>query len=118
MITSPPSTRYPLGDHRVSGRRLLRALKRVLGRLGLPGHLHTFRHAFISKSLMAGIPEAVVRDWVGHVDRDILRLYTHIASAASQEAMRRFASPPAGLPKEEVGGALLPNGRLKRKSAI
>jgi hypothetical protein len=33
----------------------------------------------------------VVREWVGHVDRDIMRLYTHIASVASQAAMRCFA---------------------------
>src|SRR5207245_1975003 len=83
----------------VSERRLLSALKRVLLRLGLPGHLHTFRHAFISRALTAGIPEAVVREWVGHVDRDILRLYTHIASATSQAAMRRLTAESAG-PKE------------------
>ena len=100
VVTSPPSPRYPRGDHQLSERRLLLALKRVLKGLGLPGHLHTFRHAFISKSLMAGIPEAVVRDWVGHVDRDILRLYTHIASVESQAAMRRFA----GEGKEGSGG--------------
>jgi hypothetical protein len=63
----------------------------VLSALGLTGHLHTFRHAFISRSLAAGIPEAVVREWVGHVDRDVLRLYTHIVSATSQEAMRRLS---------------------------
>jgi len=101
VITSPPSPRYPRGDHQLSERRLLRALKRVLRDLGLPGHLHTFRHAFISKSLMAGIPEAVVRDWVGHVDRDILRLYTHSASAASQAEMRRFAGEPPGNSRKE-----------------
>jgi hypothetical protein len=72
----------------------LRALKRVLAGLGLTGHLHTFRHAFISKSLTAGVPEAVVREWVGHVDRDILKLDTHIASAASRAAMRRFVGEP------------------------
>jgi len=122
VVTSPPSTRYPLGDHQVSERRLLRALKRVLGRLELPGHLHTLRHAFISKALLAGIPEAVVREWVGHVDRDILRLYTHIASAASQEAMRRFASQPAEVPKkgeisqEDQGDRLAGSAQFQNKT--
>lgn len=58
---------------------------------GLKGHLHTFRHAFISAALTKGTPEAVVRRWVGHVDPEILNLYTHIADQASQEAMRRLA---------------------------
>jgi integrase len=95
-VTAPPSPRYPRGDHQVSERRLLGVLKRILGRLGLPGHLHTFRHAFISSALTRGIPEAVVREWVGHVDRDIMRLYTHIASEASQAAMRRFSGEADG----------------------
>ena len=55
-------------------RKMLKELKAVLKTLGLPGHLHTFRHAFISKSLTAGIPEAVVRDRVGQVEPEILRL--------------------------------------------
>jgi integrase len=99
-VTAPPSPRFPRGDHQVSERRLLTALKRVLRGLGLAGHLHTFRHAFISRSLTAGIPEAVVREWVGHVDRDILRLYTHIASVDSQAAMRRLTDE---LARSKVG---------------
>jgi integrase len=100
VVTAPRSSRYPRGDNQLSDRRLLCALKRVLDRLGLPGHTHTFRHSFISKSLTAGIPEAVVRDWVGHVDRDIMRLYTHIASPESQAAIRRLANEPE--PRKEL----------------
>jgi len=58
---------------------------------GLKGHVHTFRHAFISHALVGGVPEASVREWVGHVDAEILRHYTHIASASSQAAMQRLA---------------------------
>jgi integrase len=90
VVTAPASERYPAGDHQVSERRLLAALKRDLKKLGLRGHLHTFRHAFISRALTNGIPEAVVRAWVGHVDADVLKLYTHIADADSQAAMRRL----------------------------
>jgi site-specific recombinase XerD len=95
VVTAPPSPRYPRVGRQVSERRLLGVLKRVLGRLSLEGHLHTFRHAFISTALTKGVPEAVVREWVGHVDRDIMKLYTHIASEASQAAMRRFAGEAA-----------------------
>jgi integrase len=104
VVTAPASRRYPHGDHQVSERRMLLNLKRVLIGLGFRGHLHTFRHAFISAALTKGIPEAVVREWVGHVDRDTIRLYTHIDSSSSQEAMRRLVGePPAGpLRGEEV----------------
>jgi hypothetical protein len=39
----------------------------------------------------SGIPEAIVRQWVGHVDREVTKLYTHIADEASQAAMQRLA---------------------------
>jgi site-specific recombinase XerD len=79
-------------DRQISERRLLLSLKRFLKQLGLKGHLHTFRHSFISHALIQGIPEAIVRQWVGHVDRDVMKLYTHIADAASQAAMQRLAA--------------------------
>jgi hypothetical protein len=34
----------------------------------------TFRHAFISHALTQGIPEAIVRQWVRHVDAEVLKL--------------------------------------------
>jgi hypothetical protein len=43
-----------------------------------------------SAALAPGIPEAIVRQWVGHVDAEVLKLYTHIADAASQAAMQRL----------------------------
>ena len=50
---------------------------------------------------MAGVPEAVVRAWVGHVDRDIMKLYTHIAAADSQSAMQRLAEAQNPLNSKE-----------------
>lgn len=92
VLRAAPSRAYPLGDHQISERRLLQYLKRVLQRLGLPGHVHTFRHSFISWALTRGTPEAVVREWVGHVDRDVMKLYTHIADTVSREAMDRLVA--------------------------
>jgi integrase len=91
VFTSPRSKKYPRGDNQVSERRLLVYLKKLLAKLGLRGHLHSFRHSFISHALTLGTPEAVVRSWVGHVDAEILKQYTHIASTASKEAMQRLA---------------------------
>lgn len=61
-------------------------MKRVLKPLGFKGHLHTFRHTFISHAISSGIPAEIVRGIVGHVDDDILKLYTHIAD--NPEAIR------------------------------
>jgi site-specific recombinase XerD len=96
MFPAARSSKYPAGDHQFSDRHLLAALKRVLARLGLAGHVHTFRHAFVSHALTRGIPEAIVRQWVGHVDAEVIQWYTHIADASSQEAMQRLANETKG----------------------
>jgi len=84
-----PADRYgPI--RQIRQRRLLDYLKRLLKKLGLPGHLHTFRHTFISLALTRGVPEATVREWVGHVDDEMIRRYTHIASQESHGAMQRL----------------------------
>jgi hypothetical protein len=36
---------------------------------------------------VSGVPEAVVREWVGHVDSAIIRHYTHVADRFSRTAM-------------------------------
>lgn len=90
VFTAKASSRYPRGDHQISERRLLESLKRTLKKLKLKGHLHTFRHSFISRAIVAGIPEAIIRSWVGHVDRKTLQHYTHIADRESQSAMERL----------------------------
>ena len=95
VLMSPPSKKYPQGDNQVSDRWLLVYLKKLLAKLGLKGHLHTFRHSFINHALTLGTPEAVVRSWVGHVDAEIIALYTHIASEASKAAMQRLAEETA-----------------------
>lgn len=93
VLTAAPSRKYPRGDHQISERRLLKYLKGMLKPLGLRGHLHTFRHAFISHALTRRmILEAVVRQWVGHVDADIIRQYTHVADQISQQAMKQLSA--------------------------
>jgi integrase/recombinase XerC len=90
LFTARPSKRYPEGGHQINERRLLESLKRVLKQLELPGHLHTFRHSFISNALLTGTPEPIVRSWVGHVDAQIMRTYTHVADQESRAAMQRL----------------------------
>ena len=91
VFTAPITARHPEAGRQLSERRALQCLKRIVASMGLNGHLHTFRHTFISQALSRGVPEAVVRDWVGHVDPSILRLYTHISQATSTSYVEKFA---------------------------
>ena len=89
IFSTSPTTHSPDAGRQISERRALLALKRVLK---LKGHLHTFRHTYISQALSAGVPEAVVRSWVGHVDPDVHRLYTHISDEVSKSYVNRFSA--------------------------
>jgi integrase/recombinase XerD len=91
VFTSRVTRQHPEAGRQISERRLLQYLKRVLKRLGLVGHLHTFRHSFISFAACEGVPERVLRKWIGHVDREILDWYFHLADPQSQEAMKRLS---------------------------
>jgi integrase len=111
VVTAPRSHRFPDAGRQFSERRLLQYLKRVVKKLGLVGHLHTFRHAFISTALTNGIPEAVVRSWAGHVDAQIMRLYTHINDTTSQTAMARLAAANTETSKKSSGPCSAPSPR-------
>jgi len=76
VVTMPASRFVAELGRQWTERRLLDAVKRVLKKLNLPGKLHTFRHTFISNALLNGTPVAVVREWVGHVDNEIIKRYT------------------------------------------
>ncbi len=88
VLTSPETRKSPANDRQIAKSTTHAALKRVLSKLGIAGKPHTFRHAFISRCLTKGIEEAVVRSWVGHVDAEIMRLYTHISSKVSQDRIK------------------------------
>jgi integrase len=92
VFTDHRSATSPSRDRRISEGWLLRYLKRILEKLGLKGHLHTFRHSFVSNALIKETPEVYVREWVGHVDKEMLKQYTHIADQASRQAMQRLVS--------------------------
>jgi len=101
LCTAPPTSRYPQRDRQIDGRRALYHLKKILKHLGLKGHLHTFRHTLISHALASGAPEASVREWAGHVDAQILKLYTHVADEDSKAQMVRLF-PMSASSGEEV----------------
>ncbi|MCE5328049.1 MAG: tyrosine-type recombinase/integrase [Planctomycetaceae bacterium] len=86
-----PTKAYPILDRQMSDRWLLKQVKCIAKSLGLEGHIHTFRHGFISNALSHNIPESTVREWVGHVDPEIIKIYTHVEDEDSSRAMKRLA---------------------------
>lgn len=101
VVTSPRAMAGSEEGKQVSERRLLQSLKTTLKKLGLPGHLHTFRHTFISIALANGTTEATLRSWAGHLDPDTLKTYTHVHDRTSQAEMQRLAGKKAAaLPPE------------------
>jgi integrase len=88
VFSFPSDSRGPA--RQIRQRRLLDYLKRQLKELGLRGHLHTFRHTFISLAITRGIAESTVRLWAGHVDAETIRRYVHIADQESHGAMKRL----------------------------
>ena len=101
LVPMPPSRTHPGTGRQWSEKRLLNSLKRVLKKLELVGKLHTFRHSFISNALLRGTAVVVVREWVGHVDPQILALYSHVHDAASQAAMRKLSRADDSAPNRE-----------------
>lgn len=101
VFTVSPSSKCPVAGRQISDRRALCHLKTILKKLKLEGHQHTFRHSFISHALTKGVPEAIVRQWVGHVDARIMKTYTHIADAISQQAMVGLFGRDGEAPREE-----------------
>jgi len=100
VVTMPPSPTHRADGRQWTERRLLAALKRVLKGLGLEGKLHTFRHSFISHALLQNTPVSVVKEWVGHVDDAVIKLYTHVHDDASQAAMQRLSKADRSLHAE------------------
>lgn len=103
VVTMPVSEQQPHASQQLTRNALLKRLKRVLKKLKLKGHLHTFRHSFISFCVLQKTPEALIRTWVGHVDTKIMRRYTHINCSQSQEAMLGL-SKVVKKPSEGNGG--------------
>ena len=84
VFCAPTTKQWPSVDRQISERRALVELKKVLGRLKMVGHLHTFRHTFVSQAIARGVPVPVVREWVGHIDPQVTEMYTHIANTDSR----------------------------------
>lgn len=54
------------------------------------GRLHSFRHFFTSVCANQGVPEQVVKEWLGHTDSRITRHYYTLHNEEGQRQMRRI----------------------------
>jgi integrase len=88
------SVRNPVGDRQLSMDTLRYHLGKVLVKLTMEGKLHSFRHSFVSHALTSDnpVPEAVLQQIVGQVDKKIVKRYTHIADRIARESMQRLAA--------------------------
>jgi len=62
-------------------------LRRFAKSVGLSNiHCHRFRHTFCSLNMARGVPESVVRSWLGHEGSAITKRYTHLRGLDQQWA--------------------------------
>ena len=55
----------------------------------IDGRLHSFRHYFCSQCANNGVPEQVVKEWLGHADSKMVRHYYHLHDDEAQRQMDR-----------------------------
>ena len=60
---------------------------------------YDLRHQFVTELCEAGIPESVIRELAGHVDPQMMRIYSHPRLAAKRMAVQALGTVNAG-PRE------------------
>ena len=94
LVTSQASERYPGGGRPISTKRLNEEFQAAAKRAGITGFsVHSLRHFFNTFCVNAGIPERVVRAWMGHGDRSMTGVYY---SLSDEESLRFMNQVPFG----------------------
>ena len=101
VFAAKPSGKYPKGGHQISATHVLERLKKVLSKLGLQGHLHTFRHFFTSHCANNGVPPFQLIKWLGHADVGMVMHYYELHDEESLWTMKKLSmveghQPPSG----------------------
>lgn len=87
----------------------------VAGQIGFEkGRLHSFRHFFVSQSLLNGVSEGEIRDWIGHADTGLIDLYRHLAADESRRRMQHLNL--LGAPPGTDGPSRAPTGPSRSTS--
>ena len=78
---------------------------------GLEGTNHKFRHSFCTIAVLSGVNFFTLRRWVGHIDKEGLKIYVHIADEQAQVTMRQLAD------RRQAAGRAAKPARGRRASA-
>ena len=52
--------------------------------------LHTFRHTFASRLVMAGVPLIQISSWLGHKDISMTMIYSHLEPTSGREDINKI----------------------------
>ncbi len=85
-----PTTSHMATDH------LLRVVGKMKDWKHVAGRWHLFRHSFISWCAVAGVPEADIESWVGHLTPEMRKHYTHLSIDRKRSQMERLECPAEG----------------------
>lgn len=96
----------------IDARSFTQNLRRACNRAGIPpdqrATLHQQRHEFVSRARETGVPDAVIREAIGHRDARALQGYTkvdlEVAGRLLSAAMPSTSSPGDGGDGERAGG--------------
>lgn len=96
FFTSPPSKRYPDGEHSLNTKRLNELFLEILDGLEIPRGrvegftIHSLRHFMRTFAVNAGVPERVVDIWLGHATdrRSVQATYYHLSDSESLRFMK------------------------------
>jgi len=92
LFTAQPSATYPHGGHHINPKRLNEDFKAAVARAGFKGFtLHSLRHFFNTRAIDSGVPEQVVKAWLGHKDRSMTGTYYHLTDENSRSFIERVA---------------------------
>lgn len=101
LITAVPSARFSDGGHHFSTKKLNERFKAAMTRSGLRGYTqHSLRRFFNTTCVNAGIPERVVRLWMGHADTSMTGVYYNLRDEDAQRFMAQV--PLNALGKSET----------------
>jgi integrase len=88
LFTAQPSRRYPTGGHFVNVKRMNDDFKAAVKKAALSGFtLHSLRRFFNTTAVNAGVPERVVRCWMGHASHDMTGRYYALTDEDSRKFM-------------------------------
>ena len=64
---------------------------------------YDLRHQFVTELNEAGVPEGVIRELAGHVDPQMMRIYSHPRLAAKRVAVEALATVRQAAPATQTG---------------